>query len=255
MAYRERFGRDVVIDVIGYRRHGHNEGDEPAYTQPQMYERIREHPPLARIVADRLIAADAMTEEEVEGMREHIAGRLRQEYAAVKAHTATPDERPVARTADAWAADTRVPAARLRELQETLLTWPDGFEPNPKLAQQLDRRRASVAEGTGIDWGTAETLAYASLLTEGVHVRLTGQDSERGTFSHRHAVIHEDAHRREAHAARRAAVRQGGIRDPRLPARARRPASASSTATPSRHPTRSCCGRRSTATSRTAPRS
>ena len=190
MAFRRRFGRDVVIDLVGYRRWGHNEGDEPAYTQPTMYDAIREKPSVASVTAERLVRAGIVSEDDVAEMRAHIARRLQEAHQSLKAPRPV-RERPV-RASDMPqpAVETAVPADVLRALNEELLTLPDGFMPHPKLAQQLERRREALDRGA-IDFGHAEALAFASLLREGTAVRLTGQDSERGTFSHRHAVLHD----------------------------------------------------------------
>jgi 2-oxoglutarate dehydrogenase E1 component len=191
MAFRARFGRDVVIDLVGYRRWGHNEGDEPAYTQPSLYDTIREHPSVATLYARRMVREGVVSEEDVEGMRSHIAGRLQEAHAALKA-----PRRPKERTRreierEQPRVETAVPADVLHELNDALLDLPAGFAPHPKLAAQLERRRTALGPAGGIDWGQAEALAFASLLRDGAPVRLTGQDTERGTFSHRHAVLHD----------------------------------------------------------------
>ncbi len=187
MAFRARFGRDVLIDVVGYRRLGHNEGDEPTYTQPMMYELVRDHPTIAERYAAELIEEGVVTAEEVEGMREHIARRLKEEHGRV--HEPKPHEIPA--DAVAWAAPTAVQEDRLARLNDELLQVPESFTVVPKLATQLKRRETAFLDRAGIDWGHAEALAFASLLCDGVHIRLTGQDTERGTFAHRHAVLHD----------------------------------------------------------------
>jgi 2-oxoglutarate dehydrogenase E1 component len=190
MAFRERFERDVLIDLVGYRRWGHNEGDEPAYTQPQLYERIAEHPPVAELYALRLLAEGVVSEEDVAEIRKRVRARIADAHAAVRAGT---DEH----VREGWKKKPRDPGERpepdeaeLTDLNDVLLTVPEGFTVHPKLASQLERRRSALTEG-GIDWGHAESLAFASLLRNGVPIRLTGQDSERGTFAHRHAVLHD----------------------------------------------------------------
>ncbi|MEX2211553.1 MAG: multifunctional oxoglutarate decarboxylase/oxoglutarate dehydrogenase thiamine pyrophosphate-binding subunit/dihydrolipoyllysine-residue succinyltransferase subunit [Gaiellaceae bacterium] len=185
MAYRRRFGRDVVIDLVGYRRHGHNEQDEPAYTQPLMADRIARQPPVREQYAARVAEAgeaDALLGAVQERLREAHAG-LKEAFAAKERSERTP-------SAGDSGVDTQVPEDRLRSLNEELLRVPDEFTVHPKLARQLERRREALDEG-GIDWGQAEALSLASLLTEGIPVRLTGQDTERGTFSHRHLVLHD----------------------------------------------------------------
>jgi 2-oxoglutarate dehydrogenase E1 component len=202
MAYRRRFGRDVVIDLVGYRRHGHNEQDEPAYTQPLMATRIAAHPAVRERFARRLAEAGDVTPEEAQALVDEAQQQLRAAHESLRSTFGedVPAKSRNERTpsgADSGV-DTRVAEEKLRSLNEQLLAAPEGFTVHPKLAKQLERRRATLEEG-GIDWGQAEALALASLLTEGIPVRLTGQDTERGTFSHRHLVLH-DAETGERHA-------------------------------------------------------
>jgi 2-oxoglutarate dehydrogenase E1 component len=192
MAYREEFGHDVVIDLVGYRRFGHNEQDEPAYTQPLMAERIAAQPPVREKYGAELVAEGVLSEEEAGKLVTQTLEALREAHDRLKT-TFAPPEPPVERKTG-WdtgeAVVTAVPEVRIRELNDHLLRVPEGFTVNPKLARQLDRRRVALDEG-GIDWGQAEALAYASLLEDGIPIRLSGQDTERGTFSHRHAVLHD----------------------------------------------------------------
>ena len=192
LAYREEFGHDVVIDLIGYRRFGHNEQDEAAYTQPLMAERIAQQPPVRDRYAQQLTAEGVLGEGEAEQLVEQTTATLREAHDRLK-QTFAPQEPPV-EPKTGWstgeAVVTAVPDERIRSLNEELLAVPEGFTVNPKLEKQLDRRRDALDEG-GIDWGQAESLAYASLLEEGIPIRLSGQDTERGTFSHRHAVLHD----------------------------------------------------------------
>ncbi len=190
MAYRVRFGKDIVIDLIGYRRWGHNEGDEPLYTQPMMYDRINHHPRVATIYADRLVADGVMSPEEVEEMREHVTARLKQAHDEIR-HITSEAVMPTFSSPSRTTIETGVTAAQLVRLTDELLAVPEGFTINEKLAQVLERRRNALGPDGGIEWGHAEALAYATLLEEGVAIRLTGQDAERGTFSHRHAVLHD----------------------------------------------------------------
>ncbi len=191
--YRERFHNDVVIDIVGYRRHGHNEGDEPAYTQPLMTERIRRQPTVRQRYAEQLArervidATHANTE--VDAAMARLAG-IQQQIKSRLAAEAREAEPPLRRPS-LHEPGTAVPAADLLALNEQLLTVPDGFAVNPKLQKQLERRRETVGPEGGIEWAHAEALALASLLTEGTPVRLTGQDTERGTFSQRHLVLHD----------------------------------------------------------------
>ncbi len=192
LAYREKFGHDVVVDLVGYRRHGHNEQDEAAYTQPLLAAAIAEHPTVREQFAARLVAEGVLTREEADELVAQVQEALRQAHEALKeslgaAPVPSEGRIPVATGAKVV---TAVDAERLRSLNEELLRLPEGFTPHPKLARQLERRREALAEG-GIDWGHAEALAFASLLVDGIPIRLTGQDTERGTFSHRHAVLHD----------------------------------------------------------------
>jgi len=200
MAYRERWGRDIVIDVVGYRRFGHNETDEPAYTQPQMYDTIKSHPPVSQLYAEKLVAEGVVDAEAVErhatDRREEMSAALkglrekmeRGEYEDPTVTTTNTGE--LDRTASP-PVDTTVPAEKLRDLNAQLQAAPESFAIHRKLRKPLGRRDDAL-EGGGIDFGHAEALAFASLLTDGVHIRLTGQDTERGTFSHRHLVLHDE---------------------------------------------------------------
>ena len=192
MMYRERFREDVLIDLVGYRRHGHNEGDEPGYTQPQMSERIKSHPTVREGYGRALVADGVLTAEEAEGRYAAAYQHLIDQQQGFKASQSQPKPAEPAPTKlvfedPATAVDTDTLAA----LNDQLLTYPEGFAVHPKLKRQLERRRTTMGPEGGIDWGHAESLAFATLLSEGVPVRLTGQDSERGTFSHRHLVLHD----------------------------------------------------------------
>jgi 2-oxoglutarate dehydrogenase E1 component len=191
MMYREKFHGDVVIDLIGYRRYGHNEGDEPAYTQPVLYRRIAEHPTVRSIWGNRLVERGVIAAADIEAVWQQAYGRLVQEQERVRARrTEETHEEPHDEGDSAIVADTRVPVELLISLDRQIHTWPADFEVNGKLARQLEKRRKHVPDGGDIDWAHAETLAFASLLADGTPVRLTGQDSERGTFSQRHLVLH-----------------------------------------------------------------
>ncbi|HEX5525716.1 MAG TPA: multifunctional oxoglutarate decarboxylase/oxoglutarate dehydrogenase thiamine pyrophosphate-binding subunit/dihydrolipoyllysine-residue succinyltransferase subunit [Solirubrobacterales bacterium] len=203
MAYRDRWCRDIVIDVIGYRRFGHNETDEPAYTQPTMAAAIKTHPPVSEIYAEKLIGEGTVTAEEVgkasderhaemsgalKGLREKMEAGEYEDPTVTGATTSTGEL--LDRTASP-PVHTAVEAERLRGLNEELLKTPEGFNVHRKLRRPLARRVEALEQG-GIDFGQAEALAFASLLGDGVHIRLTGQDTERGTFSHRHLVLHDE---------------------------------------------------------------
>jgi 2-oxoglutarate dehydrogenase E1 component len=192
LAYRQEFGHDIVVDLVGYRRFGHNEQDEAAYTQPLMVAQIAEQPTAGQLYAAQLVADGVISEEEAKALFEEMQGELRAAHERLRASIAEPrvtrEGRIPADTGGAVV--TAVPADRLEALNEQLLQVPEGFEGNAKLLKQLGRRRETLRDG-GIDWGQAEALALASLVTEGIPIRLSGQDSERGTFAHRHAVLHD----------------------------------------------------------------
>lgn len=192
--YRQAFGRDVVVEVICYRRHGHNEGDEPYFTQPLMYERIKTRPPVHKLYADELIAAGEPSETAAALVQE-VTARLEQALAEPPDPTAdlgfASDWEGIRREYDRVAVATAVKRERLQALAEQLALLPQGFTPHPKVAALVQRRLEAVRTGSGIDWGNAEALACATLLADGIPVRLSGQDSRRGTFNHRHAVLHD----------------------------------------------------------------
>ena len=194
ISYRSRFAKDVLIDLVGYRRHGHNEGDEPAYTQPKLYERIKAHATPREVWARRLIAESIITEDESRRLAEATMRKLDAVHTGLKSgtpHAPTPETAEKGNAARPKQISTAVKTETLITVNERLLAWPSDFAPNPKLVKPLERRRAAVGEEGGIDWGHAEALAFGSLLLEGTSVRLTGQDTARGTFSHRHAVLHD----------------------------------------------------------------
>ncbi|MBC5826926.1 MAG: multifunctional oxoglutarate decarboxylase/oxoglutarate dehydrogenase thiamine pyrophosphate-binding subunit/dihydrolipoyllysine-residue succinyltransferase subunit [Candidatus Eremiobacteraeota bacterium] len=209
VAFRRKFKRDALVHLIGYRRFGHNEADEPSYTQPLMYEKIRTHPTVREIFASRLIADGVATEDEIktrlDGASERIAAAhkavrtgevggsaasalARSQGSAALPPVTQPAPPPIAATITV---DTRVPGAELQALNAALLELPGDFTLNPKLSRQLDRRRTALEPEGEIDWAIAEALAFGSLVQGSKPVRLTGQDTERGTFSHRHLVFHD----------------------------------------------------------------
>ena len=192
-AYRERYHKDFVIDLVGYRRWGHNEGDEPAYTQPRMYDVIRTLPTARELWAQQVVAAGTLTQAEADAMLEAVMAELARVHGSLHDDStgAPPAPADIQPRGVPGAVETAVPVERLLELNEAILARPEGFSGNPRLAKLLERRREVMGEEGGIDWGHAETLAFASLVTDGIPVRLTGQDAERGTFSHRHLVLHD----------------------------------------------------------------
>jgi 2-oxoglutarate decarboxylase len=223
-AFRKEFGHDVLIDLIGYRRFGHNESDEPAYTQPEMYATIKAKKRVSELWAERLVADGVVTQEDVDKQAQGVWDdltllhqRLKAKIAAAAEHggdSESTGEYQLDRSPSPEVS-TAVPADRLRELGEELLKVPAGFTVHPKLVKQLERRREALLAGTeaaqtggaaaaapgstdapppsapALDWAHGEALAFASLLTEGTPIRLTGQDTERGTFSQRHLVLHD----------------------------------------------------------------
>jgi 2-oxoglutarate dehydrogenase E1 component len=193
MAFRAKFRHDVVVDLVGYRRFGHNEGDEPSYTQPLMYKLIEEHATVREQYAQQLVEEGLVTPDEVEGFMQGVQERMRSVHEELKASFAGGGkrrERRIGRGADAHL-ETAIPLEQLQDLNERLLQVPEGFTVHPKLAKALERRRDTLGEQGGIDWAQAEALAFGSLLADATPVRLTGQDTERGTFSHRHLVLHD----------------------------------------------------------------
>ncbi len=197
MMYRRRYGKDCVIDLVGYRRHGHNEGDEPRYTQPSMYRVIDDHPTVRQLYADRLIEAGVVTPDQVNAkttaqynllletqkkLQEDVAGEDRGEEPVRTVHPERVRE-----------PDTAVSPDILEKVNQHLLVVPNEFTIHHKLKRQLERRPAAFEGKAGIDWAHAEALALGSLLYDGTPIRLTGQDTERGTFSHRHMVLHDVA--------------------------------------------------------------
>ena len=191
-AFRQKFGRDVVIDLIGYRRFGHNETDEPAYTQPLMYDAIKEHPTVREMFAAQLIEEGLLTAEDAHARSEAAEARLADAHQNVKASAAHAPQvsRPPMDASPEVDIKTVVPAEALESLNRQLLAVPDRFTVHPKLLRQMERRKTPLAERE-IDWAQAEELAFATLITGGIPVRLTGQDTERGTFSQRHLVFHD----------------------------------------------------------------
>jgi 2-oxoglutarate dehydrogenase E1 component len=214
-AFRQEFGHDVLIDLIGYRRYGHNESDEPAYTQPEMYAKIKTKKRVAELFAEQIVAAGTVTQEQVDRLEQGVWDNLTILHQRLKAKIRTAAEHGGLESgtgeyqldrSQSPDIETAVPAERLRGIGEELLQVPKGFTVHPKLVKQLERRREALIaaerrvptdgalDGAGapaLDWGHAEALAFGSLLGEGIPIRLTGQDTERGTFSQRHLVWHD----------------------------------------------------------------
>jgi len=191
--FRRAFARDVLIDLIGYRRFGHNEQDEPAYTQPQQAEKIKNHPTVRELFANKLVNQGVLTADQARTMVEEANERLGEARKAVKGVLATHTTGRKMAGSNTFDGTLLAPVTRaqLEEWTIALGRVPEGFAINRKLIAQIDRRRDAIAERGTVDWGTAEALAFASLLTGETPIRLSGQDTERGTFSHRHAVFHD----------------------------------------------------------------
>ena len=194
--FRQKFKKDIVIDIVCYRRYGHNEGDEPAYTQPVMYHKIRQHPTIEKIYSAQLLADNTISEAEHEKMVKDFEEKLSSEfdlaekYEAKEADWLKKDWAGI-KDGDKKTPKTSVTKKKLLELTEKFTKTPESFNANPKIAKQLDAKRESIKEGKAIDWSGGEALAFASLLDEEYPVRITGQDSGRGTFSHRHSILHD----------------------------------------------------------------
>jgi 2-oxoglutarate dehydrogenase E1 component len=193
-AYRNKFQKDIVLDLIGYRRYGHNEGDEPSFTQPGLYQKIKQHPSVRKVYADTLINKNIIDRDAADALIKNKTEDLQKIYESIKPEDEQIDEIPeppppgVARKIK-----TAVPLDRLRRLNGELKTFPPKFNLNRKLQKSIEKRRHILdrEDEPSVDWSTAEELALASILEDGIAIRLTGEDTERGTFSQRHAVFHD----------------------------------------------------------------
>jgi 2-oxoglutarate dehydrogenase E1 component len=200
--WRAKFKKDVVIDIVCYRRYGHNETDQPSFTQPKMYKAIQNQPTVLSIYTDKLIKEGTFTEKEIDEHRQWVWGMLE------KAQDASKDYKPSAREwlSSSWEGfptpkelaenvlphhPTGAEERTLKQVGNVISSFPEGFTPHKNLARIISNRGKAVNEGKGIDWSTAEALAFGTLCLEGTHVRVSGQDVERGTFSQRHAVVHD----------------------------------------------------------------
>ena len=203
-AYREKFQKDFVIDLVGYRRFGHNEGDEPEFTQPRLYEQIRTHTTVRELWARELEQRGVVTSAESQARVDAVMTRLQQAFDTVRERQRLAAEAPqperAARPAAPLANPMRtkvyakpISASKLVELNEALLERPAEFTPHPKLERLLQKRRQALHDQGGLEWAHAESLAFAAILADGTPIRMSGQDSERGTFSQRHLVLHDSA--------------------------------------------------------------
>jgi multifunctional 2-oxoglutarate metabolism enzyme len=196
LEYRQEFNKDVVLDLVGFRRLGHNEGDEPSYTQPLMYARVKAHPGVRHLYAEQLIREKTITEADLEAMTAEVVGRYEQIQTNAKnlvsAKPAKAEMKPPVADEDGSVVfETPVTAEIVKQIADKISLVPDGFHINPKMVSQLGRRAKMGAGETGMDWGFAEAIAFGSLVLEGFPVRLSGQDSGRGTFSQRHALMYD----------------------------------------------------------------
>jgi 2-oxoglutarate dehydrogenase E1 component len=196
--WRAAWKSDAVVDIVCYRRHGHNEIDEPMFTQPLMYKAIKAHTDPYRLYQDRLLGEGVVTGDQVKAISNNVATHLADEFERAREYT------PAAKDwlSSYWAGfhgpnqlsrirDTGVPGAVLREVGKAVSTLPPWLHPHRQISKVYEARAAAIETGTGVDWAMGEALAFGTLLAEGNHVRLSGQDVERGTFSHRHAVVHD----------------------------------------------------------------
>ena len=200
LAYRERYGKDVVIDLVGYRRRGHNETDEPTFTQPTLYALIARRPEPWKVYAEGLLAEGVLSQEEVQAWQEAYLERLESEFARVKAEPGPVVPHGLSGIWQGYVGgedrlvpevDTGVPMEALKHLLHRLASVPEGFQVHPKLKRFLEARREMAEGKRPLDWAAAEALAFASLAVEGHRVRLTGQDALRGTFTQRHAALYD----------------------------------------------------------------
>ncbi|RYY13025.1 MAG: 2-oxoglutarate dehydrogenase E1 component, partial [Alphaproteobacteria bacterium] len=204
--FRMEFGTDIVLDIVCYRRHGHNETDEPAFTQPIMYRAIKELPTTRAKYAERLAAEGALTADQSKAIWDAFQAKLEEAYQAAQSYRpnkadwleghwsglkeASDDDEKVETS-------TALSSEKLQEIGRALYTPPSDFELNPKIARQLEAKRAMFESGQGVDWSTGEALAFGGVLTDGARVRLSGEDCQRGTFSQRHAVLIDQANQNE----------------------------------------------------------
>lgn len=192
--YRQKFKKDFLIDLVGYRRHGHNEMDEPRTTQPKLYKEIDEHPPVAKIFADRLVERGTIDGGEYERLQTENFNKLHEIYSNMSEHdigSPEPPTMPKYLLNGLEQYETKVDLEVLKQLNQELLNRPEGFNGFKKTERVLGRRAKMLEDGNIVDWGAGEALAFASILRDGIPIRITGQDTERGTFAHRHIVLRD----------------------------------------------------------------
>jgi 2-oxoglutarate dehydrogenase E1 component len=204
--FRQRFGSDIVLDIVCYRRHGHNETDEPAFTQPIMYRAIREQRTTRQVYAERLIAQGVMTEAGVAAQWDEFTASLEDSYKAAQSYKVNKADwlegawsglKQPNDDGEASEGETAAPDEKIRAVGGALYRVPENFALNPKIARQLEAKRAMMETGEGVDWATGEALAFGTLLLDGHRVRLSGEDCQRGTFSQRHAVLIDQENQHE----------------------------------------------------------
>jgi len=191
--YRLRYQKGFVIDLIGYRRYGHNEMDDPDATQPLVYQKVRNHPTVSKLYEQQLLNEKALTEEQVEEMKQRTNSKLQESYETMKAEAAKPIQLPHPEVEGVKLDEIRtaVPSDKLHDINLGLLNRPEGFTEYSKVQRILQRRATALDDGEKVDWSLAEALAFATILADGTPIRLTGQDSERGTFAHRHIMLND----------------------------------------------------------------
>ena len=204
--FRMEFGTDIVLDIVCYRRHGHNETDEPAFTQPIMYRAIKELPTTRAKYAERLAAEGSLTAEQSKGIWDEFQAKLEDAYQAAQSYRPNKADwleghwsgfKESGDDEEKVETSTALTSEQLQEIGRALYTPPSDFELNPKIARQLEAKRAMFESGEGVDWSTGEALAFGGVLTDGARVRLSGEDCQRGTFSQRHAVLIDQANQNE----------------------------------------------------------
>ncbi|HET7616526.1 MAG TPA: thiamine pyrophosphate-dependent enzyme, partial [Bacillales bacterium] len=193
--YRRRFQKDFLIDLVGYRRFGHNEMDDPQATQPILYGKINNHPTVRERYSEKLSDEGVISSDESNRLDEEVYKHFQDVFDDVKVKgkgEAEEPELPEPVKNGLAKIETAYPLDELRDINEGLLKWPEGFNVYSKLKRILERRKNALSEGKKVDWALAETLAFATILADGTPIRLTGQDTERGTFAHRHLMLHDE---------------------------------------------------------------
>lgn len=201
LKYRQEFGEDVFIDMYCYRKYGHNEADEPAYTQPTLYKQIAEHKPVSDFLTQRLISEGLLTQADAESIKKEFEDRLEEAFKKIKKEIEItkekgkqPSSKPILTPQPVYSfkpVKTAVDIKTLTKVAKVLTHIPESFKANPKILRQLATKWEAFSSGQDIDWGMGEALAFGTLLVEGIPIRISGQDSERGTFSHRHSVLYD----------------------------------------------------------------